>query len=69
MLENAFKAFDHIRILNDYFLVIAITDGKTNMKALVEGGRLANLLGHRVVLLIMTDPNKIPTTYLNSDAE
>jgi len=52
--QGIFKAFEIVRRVPERVLVIAISDGKTNPGGLCEGARRAKMLGHRVVIAILS---------------
>jgi len=62
--QGAFLALTQIGGDSECFLIIAVTDGKTNLNGLIEGARAATVSGHRVVLVLLTDYRKIPTSYV-----
>jgi uncharacterized protein (DUF58 family) len=67
--QGGFLALEQITKLPDSFLVIAITDGKANLNGLVEGGIIARLRSHRVIILLLTEHGRIPTAYLVAGPE
>jgi uncharacterized protein (DUF58 family) len=67
--EGVFKAFEAIRDLLEPALVIAISDGETNLDGLCEGSRQASTLNHRVIVaLVVRFGKKVSAEWL-SDLE
>jgi uncharacterized protein (DUF58 family) len=62
--QGAFVALAHLGRLSDPSLVIVITDHKTNLNGLIEGARTATIWGHRVILVLIDNYQKIPTSYI-----
>jgi uncharacterized protein (DUF58 family) len=63
--QGIFIALTQLSGLSGSCLVIAITDGKTNLNGLIEGARTAVISGHRVILVQLIEHyQKIPTSYI-----
>ena len=56
--QGVFKAFQIVSDLPEPVLVIAISDGKTNLDGLCEGAKHAMMFNHRVVIAILVHPDK-----------
>lgn len=56
--QGVFRAFEIICNLPEPVLVIAISDGETNLDGLAEGTKNARTLNHQVVLAILAEPTK-----------
>lgn len=67
--EGAFMAMSRMRNLSESSLTVAVTDGKTNLEGLVEGSRIATVSGHRVILVLLIEPHKVPTSYIFPELE
>jgi uncharacterized protein (DUF58 family) len=67
--EGAFKAFETVRDLPEPVLVIAISDGKTDLDGLYEGARHASMSNHRVVIAILGHPDRTRLTEWLSTSE
>jgi len=52
--QGAFKAFEIVCRLSERVLVIALSDGETNLSGLCEGASRAKMLGHRVAIAILS---------------
>lgn len=52
--EGVFKAFELVCELSEPVLMIAISDGRTNLDGLFEGSRCAATFNHRVILAIVS---------------
>lgn len=64
-VQGAYMALARLNTLSNSSLIIAVTDGKTNLNGLVEGARLATSSGHRVILVILIEYyQRIPTSYI-----
>jgi hypothetical protein len=61
--QGAFRALTQIANLSESFLIIALTNGKADLTGLVQGARTAFTLGHRLTIILLTDYQKIPTSY------
>jgi hypothetical protein len=64
--QGAFRAFTEVSDFES-FLVIAVTDGKTNLDGHIEGAKNAATSGHKVILVLLTDYPKTVTSFLFSE--
>jgi uncharacterized protein (DUF58 family) len=67
--EGAFKAFQIVCRLSEPVLVIAVSDGETNLEGLCEGARQASMLNHRVVIAILVRSGRTVSAEWLSDIE
>ncbi|MGD0176601.1 MAG: DUF58 domain-containing protein [Candidatus Bathyarchaeia archaeon] len=62
--QGAFIALSHMGNRSDSCLIIAVTDGTTNLNGLIEGTRAATISGNRVILVLLTPYGKISTSHI-----
>jgi hypothetical protein len=67
--QGAFKAFTSVGNLLESYLLIAFTNGKTNLNGHVEGAKNATMSGHRVILVTLGNHQKTVTSYLFTELE
>lgn len=61
--QGAYLAFIRLLRFPESSLIIAITDGKTNLRGLIEGARTAAVSGHRIILALIATFQKVQTSY------
>jgi uncharacterized protein (DUF58 family) len=64
--RGAFKAFVWVQNFPEPLLVIGLTYDKASAGGLVEGAAMATSFGHRTILVVLSDQQKVPIAYTYS---